>query len=155
MKSKKSRKWMVLSSALAGPCRVRWGVRERYVHAQLHQTLCNSVDCNLLESSVHEIVLGKNTGVGCHFSFSRLGEVVMLKTQPLCTGAESNLRYRVCCAMEKNCFIALPAKGWYTVGSCISKLCPNPEGFGEEFYSSGSKAELLRRRRVCIGPALL
>jgi len=69
------------------------------------------MDYNLLGSSVHDIFLGENTGVGCHFSFSRLGEVVMLKTRPLCTGAESNLRDRVWCAMEKNSFIALPAKG--------------------------------------------
>ena len=32
----------------------------------------------------------------------------MLKTWPLCTGAESNLRGRVLSEVEKNSFIALP-----------------------------------------------
>ena len=147
---------MVLSSALACPCRVRLGVRERYVHAQLHQTLCNSMDYNLLGSYVHEIFLGNNTGVGCYFAFSRLGEVVMLKTWPLCTGAESNLRDRVWCPMEKNSFIALASQRMTHSGLMhIKTVCPKPEGFGEEFYSSGSKAELLIRSRVCTGPALL
>ena len=28
---------------------------------------CDPIDCSLLGSSVHEILPGKNTGVGCHF----------------------------------------------------------------------------------------
>ena len=36
---------------------------------------------------------------------------VMLKSQPLCTRARSNLRDRVLSEVEKNSFIALPGKG--------------------------------------------
>ena len=36
---------------------------------------------------------------------------VMLKSQPLCTRARSNLRDRVLGEVEKNSFIALPGKG--------------------------------------------
>ena len=46
------------------------------------------------------------------------------------------------------------AKG-KTVGSYPQKLCPNPGGFGEEFYSSGSRAGLLMGIRVCIQPVFL
>ena len=35
--------------------------------AQLNLILCNSMDCILLQSSVHGISQGKNTEVGCHF----------------------------------------------------------------------------------------
>ena len=43
-----------------------------------------------------------------------------------------------------------------TVDSCYSKLCPNMgSGFGEEFYSDGSRARLLIRMGVCAGPAFL
>jgi len=34
--------------------------------AQLCPTLCDSVDCSLPGSSVHQDSPGKNTGVGCH-----------------------------------------------------------------------------------------
>ena len=34
-------------------------------------------------------------------------------------------------------------------------MCPNPGGFGAEFYSDGSRVELLIRIRVCAGPTLL
>ena len=33
-------------------------------------------------------------------------------------------------------------------------MCPNPGGFGEEFYSNGSRAGLLVRIRVCARPVL-
>ena len=35
----------------------------------------------------------------------------MLKTRPLCTGAESNLRDRVLGEVEKKSFLVLPSKG--------------------------------------------
>ena len=35
--------------------------------AQLNLILCDSMDCILLESSVHGISQGENTEVGCHF----------------------------------------------------------------------------------------
>ena len=38
----------------------------------------------------------------------------MLKTRPLCTGAESNLGDRVWGKVEKNSFIALPGKGGHS-----------------------------------------
>ena len=37
--------------------------------AQSHPTLCNAMDCSLLDSSVHGDSSGKKTGVGCHDLF--------------------------------------------------------------------------------------
>ena len=48
---------------------------------------------------------------------------LMLKTRPLCTGAESNLRDRVLGEVEKNSFIALPGKGGHGWALCPQKLC--------------------------------
>ena len=77
------------------------------------------------------------------------------ETRPLCTGAESNLRDRILGETKKNSFIALPGKGGHS-GLMPSKLCvPTQGGFGEEFYNSISRAGLLRRIRVCVGPAFL
>ena len=43
-----------------------------------------------------------------------------------------------------------------TAGSCFLKtVCPNPGGFGEEFYSNDSRVRFLMRIRVCAGPAFL
>ena len=78
-----------------------------------------------------------------------------LKTWPLCTGAESNLGDRVLGEVEKNSFIALPGKEGHSGLMPLKSVCPNLGGFGEEFYSNGSRAELLIRVRVCAGPALL
>ena len=79
----------------------------------------------------------------------------MLKTGPLCTGAKLNLGDRVLGDVEKNSFIVLPGKGGHS-RLMPSKLCvPTQGGFGEEFYSSGSRAGLLIRIRVCAGPAFL
>ena len=47
---------------------------------------------------------------------------VMPKSQPLCTGAELNLRDRVLGEIEKNSFIALPGKGGCSV-LLLSKRC--------------------------------
>ena len=69
--------------------------------------------------------------------------IMMLKSQPLCTGAEMNLRDRVLGAAEKNSFIALPSKGGPS-GLLPSKtMCPNLGGFDEEFYSNSSRVGLL------------
>ena len=46
---------------------------------------------------------------------------MILKTWPLCTSVESNLRDRVLGEVEKNSFIALPGKGGHS--SYLSKLC--------------------------------
>ena len=63
----------------------------------------------------------------------------MLKTWPLCTGAESNPRDRVLGEVEKNSFIALPGKRGCSGLMPSKTVCPNPGGFGEEFYSNGSR----------------
>ena len=80
---------------------------------------------------------------------------LMLKTQPLCTGADLNLRDRVLGEVEKNSFIALPGKGGHSGLMPLKTMCPNPGGFGEEFDSSGSRAGLLIRIRVCAEPTFL
>ena len=60
----------------------------------------------------------------------------MAKSQPLYTGAKSNIRDRVLGKVEKNSFTALPGKGGHS-GFLFSKtVCPNLGGFGEEFYTS-------------------
>ena len=79
----------------------------------------------------------------------------MPETRPLCTGAKSNLGDRVLGEVEKNSFIALPGKGGNSRLMPLKIACPNPGGFGENFYSNGSRAGLLIRIRVCAGPALL
>ena len=72
----------------------------------------------------------------------------MLKTEPLCTDAESNLTDRILGEIEKNSFIALPGKGGYSGLILLITVCPNLGEFGEEFYNNGSRAELLIRIRV-------
>ena len=67
----------------------------------------------------------------------------MLKLS-LCTDAKVNLGDR-----------ALPGRRGHS-GLLPSKiLCPNPGGYGEEFYSNGSRSGLLVRIRFCAGPAFL
>ena len=61
----------------------------------------------------------------------RYGLTVMLKTQPLCTSAKSNLRDRVLGEVEKNSFIALPGKGGHSKLLPLNTVCPNPEEFGK------------------------
>ena len=69
----------------------------------------------------------------------------MPKAQPICTGAEPNLRDRVLDEIEKKNFIALPDKGGHSRLLPSKTMCPNPGGFDEEFYSSGSRVGLLIR----------
>ena len=69
----------------------------------------------------------------------------MPKTQPLCTGTELNLRGRFLSEVYKNSFIALPGKGGHSGLLPLKMVCPNLGGFGKEFYSNGSRAELLIR----------
>ena len=60
---------------------------------------------------------------------------LMPKTQPLCTGAESNLRDRVLGEVEKKSFIALPGKGG-TAGLCPEKLfVPTQEDLVRSFIA--------------------
>ena len=80
---------------------------------------------------------------------------MMPKTRPLCTSVKLNLRDRVLGEIEKNSFIVLPVKGRHSGLMPLKTVCPNLGGFGQEFYSNGSRAELLIRVRVCAGPALL
>ena len=64
-----------------------------------------------------------------------------------------NLGDTVLGEVEKNIFTALPGKRGHSRLVPLKTACPNPGGFGEEFYISGSRVELLIR--VCAGPALL
>ena len=66
----------------------------------------------------------------------------MLKSQPLCTGAKSNLGDRVLGEVEKNSFIALPGKGGHSRLVPLKIVCLNPGGF-DEFYSNSSRVGLL------------
>ena len=53
-------------------------------------------------------------------------KILMLKTWPLCTGAELNLGGRVLGEVEKNSFIALPGKRGHSrlvpLNNCVSQL---------------------------------
>ena len=69
----------------------------------------------------------------------------MLKTRPLCIGAESSLRDRVLGEVEKDSFIALPGKGRHRRLLLSKTMCSNLGGFGKEFYSNHSRVELLIR----------
>ena len=53
--------------------------------------------------------------------------ILILKTQPLCTSAELNLRGRVLGEVEKNSFIALPGKGGHR-GLLPRKTASQPVG---------------------------
>ena len=57
--------------------------------------------------------------------------------------------------VEKNNFIVLLGKGGHSMLVPLKTVCPNPEGFSEEFYRNDSRQYLLIKVRVCAGPALL
>lgn len=57
--------------------------------------------------------------------------------------------------VEKNNFIVFPGKGGHSRLMPSKTVCPNPEGFSEEFYRNDSRQYLLIKVRVCAGPALL
>ena len=80
-----------------------------------------------------------------------ISRVPMLKTRPLCIGAESSLRDRVLGEVEKDSFTGLPGKGRHSRLLLSKSMCPNLGGFGEEFYSKGRIANKIR---VCAGPVL-
>ena len=80
-----------------------------------------------------------------------ISRVLMLKTWPLCIGAESSLRDRVLGEVEKDSFTGLPGKGRHSRLLLSKSMCPNLGGFGEEFYSKGRIANKIR---VCAGPVL-
>ena len=74
---------------------------------------------------------------------------VMLKTRPLCTGTESNLRDRVLGEIEKKSFI-LPSKGEHS-GLMSQKLCvPTQEDSVRSFIPS-SRVGLLTSFRCMQG----
>ena len=57
--------------------------------------------------------------------------------------------------VEKNSFIDLPGKWEHKWFVPQKPVCPKLGGFGEEFYSKGSRVELQRKIMVFAGPALL
>lgn len=67
---------------------------------------------------------------------------LMLKTQPPCTDAESNLRDRVWGKVEKNRFITLTGKGGHSGLAPSKNSLSQPGRFGEEDYSNGLRMEL-------------
>ena len=69
----------------------------------------------------------------------------------LCTSAKLNLGDRVWGEVEKNSFIALPGKRGHSGLLPQKTMCPNPGGFEEEFYSSGSRVGLLIRLECVQG----
>ena len=69
----------------------------------------------------------------------------MLKSQPLSTCAELNLRDRVLGEEEKNSFIALPGKQGHSGLLPQNVMCPNPGESGDEFYGNGSRVGSLIR----------
>ena len=77
--------------------------------------------------------------------------IQMPKIQSLGTRAESHLRDSLG-EVEKNSMIALPAKGRHSRLVSLQTVCCNLGGFGEKFYSDGSRLGLLRIN-VCAGPA--
>ena len=54
---------------------------------------------------------------------------------------------RVLDEVEKNGFIALPGKGGQQQILALKTVCPDPNGFGEEFYSNGSRTGLWIKQR--------
>ena len=58
-------------------------------------------------------------------------------------------------AVEKNSFIALPGKGVHSRVLALKTMYPHLGGFGEKFYSKGSRVGLLRRIGVYAGLAPL
>ena len=69
----------------------------------------------------------------------------MLKAHPLCTGAKSNHGDRVLGDVENDSFISSPGKGGHSRFLPSKTMCPNLEGFDEEFYSNSSRVGLLIR----------
>ena len=57
----------------------------------------------------------------------------------LYTSAKSNLKDRVLGEVEKDSFITLPGKGGCSRLLTWKTMCPNPRGFDEVFYNSGSR----------------
>ena len=95
------------------------------------------------------------------FSFKRTsilqlmwGQILMLKAWSLCTSTRLNPGDRALGKVEKNSLISLPGEGGHNRLS-PEKMCPNWGGFGEDFYSNGTRIWLLIRIRVWEGPALL
>ena len=71
--------------------------------------------------------------------------LVLMQSWPLYTGAESNLRDTVWSEVEKNNFRVLPGKGGHSSFVPSKTVCLHPRGFGEEFYSHGSRRGFLIR----------
>ena len=68
--------------------------------------------------------------------------ILILKTWPLCTSGESNVRDRVLGEVEKSSLISLPGKGGQGRLLPLKTVCPSLGGFDEEFYSNSSRVVL-------------
>ena len=78
------------------PCAIEWVFVDCFIYssvfssvqfssvAQSCPTHCDLMDCSLPGSSVHGILPGKNTGVGCQFLFQGIFPTQGLNPCPLC-----------------------------------------------------------------------
>ena len=74
----------------------------------------------------------------------------MLNAQLLCTLMLNQISETVLGEVEKDSFIALPAKEDVYIGLLPPKpMCPNIGGLDEEFYSNGSRVGLVTRLDLC------
>ena len=74
---------------------------------------------------------------------------LLLKAQPLCTGAKLDLGDRVLGEVGKNTFIVRSGTEGHSRTNG-SKLYPNPEGFSGELYHNDLRAGLLIRRTSLV-----
>ena len=77
--------------------------------------------------------------------------ILILKTWPLCTSGELNVRDRVLGEVENSSLISLPGKGGQGGLLPLKTVCPNMGGFDEEFYSHSSRLALLIRSGWVLG----
>ena len=80
---------------------------------------------------------------------------MMAKTQPLCPRAEPNFGDSVLDEIEKTSFIALPGRGDRQQAPALKSCVSQPGRIWWGVSSSGSRAGLLGKVRMCAGPAPL
>ena len=75
---------------------------------------------------------------------------MMPKSQPLCTGAELNLKDRVLGEVEKNNFIVLPGTGGHSGLMTSKTVCPHPGDLVRIFIAQVQRVRLIIRIRVYV-----